>query len=97
MDPEEREIYDAEVKRIMVDQLQLKSAEERGELRGERRGELRGLQRAVLTMMTHRIGEVPGNVATQLRGLSAKELEDLTSVAFDFTSYADVERWLTRH
>src|SRR5580693_9098962 len=44
LEPNERAIYEGEEKAIMVDQIQLRTAEERGEQRGEQRGLQQGRQ-----------------------------------------------------
>ncbi len=55
------------------------------------------MQRLLLRQMKHRIGEVPKSIAQRLRRLSVESLDALSDELLDFTSYADVERWLTRH
>lgn len=82
---EEREIYEAEVKTLMVDQIQLKDAEKRG------------VQQTLLRQLTRRIGQVPPSVATKLRSLTAGDLDELSDAIFDLNTYADVETWLTKH
>jgi predicted transposase/invertase (TIGR01784 family) len=93
LNAEEREIYESEVKARMVDQIQLRTAEEEG----LRQGMQRGMQHVLLHLMSRRIGEVPKNIASRLNGLNQTQLDDLSDALFDFTSYADVERWLTQH
>ena len=109
LDPEEREIYESEVKAVMVDQIQLKTAEERGIQQGMQQGIQQGVQQGiqqgmqqgkrnmVLRLIARRVGEVPSNIITQLNGLSANELDDLSVDLLDFTSSTEIERWLTRH
>ena len=69
----------------MVDEFELNAAEEKG------------IQHAALRQIVHRLGPIPENIAAPLRGLSSEELLDLSVALFDITSYADIERWLTRH
>ena len=93
LNPEEREIYEGEVKKRMIDAIQLKSAEERGMQQGMQQG----MQHLVLRQMSHRFGEVPERLSARLQNLSTEVLDDLGLELFQFKSYADVERWLTRH
>jgi predicted transposase/invertase (TIGR01784 family) len=89
LNPEERDVYEGEVKKRMVDEIQLKSAEERGiQL---------GMNHLLLKQLTHRVGEVPATIADRLRRLNAESLDALSVELLDFTSYSDVERWLTSH
>lgn len=89
LDPVQREIYEAEVKAFMVDQIQLKTAEEKGVQQG--------LRLAVLQMMAGRLGNTPKNVVDGLNGLGSNELSVLIAEFFKLNSYDDVEAWLTRH
>src|SRR5580700_11364578 len=86
LEPNERAIYEGEEKAIMVDQIQLRTAEERGEQRGEQRG-LRqgrqegmqqGMQEMLLRQMSRLIGEVPAAVASRLSQLSTDDLSELS-------------------
>jgi predicted transposase/invertase (TIGR01784 family) len=95
--PEERDIYEKEVEQVMLEEYDLKEAEGRGERRGERRGMQQGMQHVLIRHMTRRIGDVPGEIATRLNTLGPNELDDLDAALFNFTSYTDVEKWLTRH
>jgi predicted transposase/invertase (TIGR01784 family) len=113
LDPKEREIYEGEEKAIMVDQIQIASAEERGEKRGLQQGIEQGMQQGIeqgvrqgrqdgmlemlLRQMSRLIGEVPAGVASRLSQLSTDDLSELSLAVFDLHSYADVEAWLTRH
>jgi hypothetical protein len=81
--------HEGEVKKRMVDAIQLKTAEERWIQQG--------VQQTVLRQMVGRMGDVPANLASRLQNLSIEDLDDLSLALFDFNSYADVERWLTRH
>jgi hypothetical protein len=90
---EEREIYEGEVKRRMVDAIQLKTAEERGVQQGMQQG----VQHVVMRQLDRRLGQVPLALAARLQALGVEALDDLSMALFDFASYADLERWLTRH
>ncbi len=61
MDPETREIYEAEEKRRMLDAIQLRDAEERGMQRGIEHGMQRGMERGIA------LGEARGKRESILR------------------------------
>jgi len=100
--PEEREIYEAEVKARMVDQIQLKTAEREGEQRGILLGRQEGItvgrqegaQSLLMQMLRGRLGELPANIEATVRGLSAERINDLALRWPDFNTVDDVKRWL---
>lgn len=57
-----------------------------------------GLQQGVLNytlrLLKHKFGEIDSEIETQVRGLSVAQLQDLGEALFDFSTIADVERWL---
>jgi predicted transposase/invertase (TIGR01784 family) len=85
----ERDIYEGEVKKKMIDAVQIRSAEERGEQKS--------LRRTLLRQMTRRLGGVPSDVAAKLQSLSADVLDDLDLSLPDLHTYVDVEQWLARN
>ena len=93
LSPAEREIYEGEVKKKMIDAVQIRSAEERGKQEGLQEGLLRSLQRQML----RRLGEVPPSVLARLQSLDADALDNLDLALPDLHTYDDVEQWLTRH
>jgi len=88
MDPRQREIYEGEVKALMVDQIQIRSAEERG--RQDHASQM------IVRLLTRKLGEIPTSISDRLSGLSTVVLDDLIADVLGFTSYADVEAWLDR-
>jgi predicted transposase/invertase (TIGR01784 family) len=94
---EERVIYEGEVKKKMVDAIQLKTAKDQGLQQGIEQGMQQGMQRLVTQLMVRRMGEVPPTVSARLQDLNIETLSKLGLDLLDFTSYDDVERWLTRH
>lgn len=90
MDPDEREIYEGEVKALMVDQIQIRSAEERGELRGRQQTLVDG----VLRILGRRLGPAPQSLAGRINGMTTVDLDDLLIDAITIGSYADVEAWI---
>jgi predicted transposase/invertase (TIGR01784 family) len=89
MDPQERVIYEGEVNKRMVDAIQLRSAEERGMQQG--------VQHTVIRLLSRRFGDPPTSLKARLKGLKQESLDNLALDLLDFTSYADVESWLSRH
>jgi predicted transposase/invertase (TIGR01784 family) len=89
LEPTERAIYEGEEKAIMVDHVQIRTAEERGIQQG--------MQQMVCDQMASRLGDVPPTVSSKLTALSTEDLRRLGMALLDLNSYADVEAWLTRH
>lgn len=81
----ERIIYEGEVKKKMVDAIQLQTAKDQG------------MQLLLVQQMTRRMGDVPASISSKLQRLNADALSELGLDLLDFTSYTDVENWLTRH
>ena len=94
MDPNQREIYEGEVKVLMVDQIQIRSAEERGIEIGRQEGRQEGALRGIVRLLTRKLGDLPASISGRLAGLSTAELDDLIVDVLAFTSYVDVESWL---
>jgi len=109
MDTQERAIYEGEVRKLMVDTIQLRDAENRGVQQGLQQGVQQGLQQGVqqglqqgvqhtvLRLLKRRFGEPPADITAKLQELRQEALDDLVLDLFDFTSYADVERWFARN
>jgi len=105
MDTQERAIYEGEVRKLMVDTIQLRDAENRGVQlglqqgvqQGLRQGVQQGVQHTLLRQLKRRFGEPPANIMAKLQELRQGALDDLALDLFDFTSYADVERWIARN
>jgi predicted transposase/invertase (TIGR01784 family) len=90
LDPKEREIYEGEVKLLMVDQIQLRSAREQGFESGRQDHASQMIGR----LLTRKLGEMPVSISGRLTGLPTAELDDLIADVLGFTSYLDVESWL---
>jgi len=56
-----------------------------------------GVQHTLLRQLKRRFGEPPPNIRAKLQELKQDALDDLVLDLFDFTSYADVERWIARN
>jgi predicted transposase/invertase (TIGR01784 family) len=79
-----------------------KRGEERGEKRGEERGEKRGREAEAIALVTRllkrRLGhDISEETQSRLSQMALPILEDLSEALLDFTSLADLERWLAAH
>jgi hypothetical protein len=97
LSPAERDIYEGEVKKKMVDAVQLMDARRESLQEGIEIGEQKGLRRLLLRQMARRLGEVPSSITASLESLSADALEDLGVSLPDLHTYPDVEQWLAQH
>jgi hypothetical protein len=57
-------------------------------------GILEGSQQVVFRQLRRRWGELPPRMVAQLQALPVQEVENLAEALWDFTSLADVEKWL---
>ena len=48
------------------------------------------------SQLTHRFGELSGEIAGKLSGLTTEQQERLSEALLDFHSVADLEQWLAR-
>lgn len=57
-----------------------------------------GLQQGVLNytlrLLRHKFGEIDSEIEVQVRGLSAAQLQNLGEALLDFSTIAEVEKWL---
>ena len=75
--------------------ITLKETQLYREIKEEGREE--GIQRErtlVLRLLTRKVGELPEDVRQSVETLPLEELENLGEALLDFTSLADVQRWL---
>jgi predicted transposase/invertase (TIGR01784 family) len=86
MDKEQRSIYESEVKRRMVDSIQLESAREDGVQQG--------MQHVILRMLHRMLPDISETTIARLEVLDSEALDDLSAALFDFHSLEDVEGWL---
>jgi predicted transposase YdaD len=64
---------------------------------GREEGREEGIQRErtlVLRLLTRKVGELPEDVRQIVETLSLEELENQGEALFDFSSIADLQRWL---
>ena len=98
MDKEQRSIYESEVKRRMVDTIQLESAREDGKVEGRQEGRQEGrkegMQHLILIMLHQIFPDIPGATVAKLEALDSEALDDLSAALFGFHTVDDVEGWL---
>jgi len=94
MDKEQRTIYESEVKRRMVDSIQLETAREEGMQRGMQQGMQQGMQHVILRMLRRILPDIPHATTARLEALDSAALDDLSAALFSFHSVDDVEGWL---
>lgn len=102
---EEREIYEGEVRRHMVDAIQIKTAEERGIQHGRQAGLREGLQEGrqegmaqlILGLMTARFGDTPASIRAKVANMNPDALTELGAALLACGSLAEVETWLSSH
>jgi flagellar biosynthesis/type III secretory pathway protein FliH len=75
----------------------LQQGMQHGLQQGMRHGLQQGVQNTVLRQLIRRFGEPPTGITAKLNSLTQDSLDDLAIELFDFTSYANFERWLSRH
>ena len=98
MNPVELAVYKGEVKKNMVDAIQIRDAEDRGIQRGLSQGLGRGKEELILRLVRRQFGSeaVSGSVIDRLDRLSPDQLDDLGEALFDFENVADLNAWLSR-
>ncbi|MGO8670612.1 MAG: DUF4351 domain-containing protein [Capsulimonadaceae bacterium] len=99
-DPRQREIYEAEEKRRMIDEIQLKTAEERGlnlgRQEGRQEGRLEGREELLARQLQHRFSTLPDAITERLDKLTPEQTTELGIALLDFTSLSQLEDWLSR-
>jgi predicted transposase YdaD len=70
------------------------SWKEEGRQEGLLEGRQEGEALVVLRQLRRRCGDIPALVESKLRALSSLDLEDLADALLDFSSLAELERWL---
>ena len=59
-------------------------------------GETKGEVKLVLRLLNRRIGEIPHDLADQIRELPIEQIESLGEALLDFQSLSDLVSWLER-
>ncbi|MBL8208314.1 MAG: Rpn family recombination-promoting nuclease/putative transposase, partial [Blastocatellia bacterium] len=75
----------------------LRQGIQQGLAQGVALGEIKGLASLTLSLLQHRLGRISKVVKEQVKGLSAKQLEELGIAVLDFNSRADLDDWLRTH
>ncbi|PNW57447.1 UNVERIFIED_CONTAM: hypothetical protein BEN50_07215 [Euhalothece sp. KZN 001] len=71
--------------------------EQQVEERGKKEGKKEGIQSLVWRLISRRFGDVPSSIQTQIEELDIEETEALAEALLDFTSIADLQRWLQQN
>ncbi len=66
----------------------------REEPRAIREAKEEGERKVILRQLNRRVGNIPDAVLSQIQGLSVEQLEALGDALLDFSTLADLERWL---
>ena len=77
MDEEQRSIYESEVKRRMVDSIQLQTAREDGRLEGRQEGLQQGMQHIILRMLRQILPDIARATVAKLEALDSEALDEL--------------------
>jgi predicted DNA-binding ribbon-helix-helix protein len=73
------------------------SVEQIGIEKGERIGIEKGKRSLILHLLTRRVGEeVPAALSAQIEALPLDQLEALGEALLDFTSFTDLQAWLSQ-
>jgi predicted transposase YdaD len=83
---------------IMKESVIYQEIFETGEQQGEQRAEQRALTREkawIVRIITKKFGEIPPDVRSTIELLSIDQLEALGEALFDFTSFQDLQNWLS--
>ncbi len=72
----------------------MRKLREEGRAQGREEGREEGLLALLLRQLTRRCGSLPAEVTTQVQQLEAAQMLDLAEALLDFTSVADLTRWL---
>jgi hypothetical protein len=60
----------------------------------EQRGKKEEAQSLVWRLLSRRFGDIPSPIQTQIENLEIEQTEALAEALLDFTSIADLQRWL---
>ncbi|MCC5644020.1 Rpn family recombination-promoting nuclease/putative transposase [Nostoc sp. CHAB 5824] len=74
--------------------LGLNLEEPRAIQEAKKEGKVEGERTIVLRLLNRRVGNIPDALLSQIQGLSVEQLEALGDALLDFSTLADLERWL---
>ena len=63
----------------------------------EKKGMQKGVESLLTRQLRRRLGELPTTAQAKIDQLSLDQMEDLGEALLDFTSQADLDRWLSVH
>ncbi|MDY7008677.1 MAG: DUF4351 domain-containing protein [Cyanobacteriota bacterium] len=79
---------------IMKESVIYQDILQKGEQRGEQRGLQKGQAMLVITLITHRFGDISKDIEAKIRSLSISQLNELAIAQLNFTSMDDLISWL---
>ena len=68
--------------------------EQRGKKEGRKEGRKAEARSLVWRLLSRRFGDIPSPIQTQIENLEIEQTEALAEALLDFTSIADLQRWL---
>jgi predicted transposase YdaD len=71
------------------------SWEQKGLVRGREEGRLEEKRAITLRLLNRKLGNLPEEIATQIKSLEPSKLDTLTEDLLDFQTLDDLERWLS--
>ena len=86
------EVLDADDQEVL---MTLSQAYLEWEQKTEQRGMRFGKAALILTLLNARLGTIEPDLATEIQGLSSEQLDTLAVALLNFSTLADLERWLT--
>ena len=92
----------SEIKKTRVYQEALQEGRQEGLQEGRQEGLQEGLQEGrqeegvnlILRQLARRVGSLPPEIETQIRGLSLAKIEDLGEALLDFSDLSELIAWL---
>jgi predicted transposase YdaD len=71
------------------------SWKEEGRVEGREEGRVEGQSNTILRLLNRKLGNLPEEIATQIKSLEPNQLDSLTEDLLDFEAFDDLERWLS--
>ena len=98
LSPRDRLLYEASLKSARDAYAEIMSAREKGREEGREEGRQEGRQEGEATVMLQllkcRYGRISATTERKIRHLPVEKLEALAGAVLDFSSAADLDRWL---
>ena len=99
---EQRQEFDAEMEQLIPQEKEgvmeiVTSWMEEGLAKGLVQGREEGERGLLMRQLRGRLGQIDPSAAARIGTLGIDVLEELGDAVFDFTSHADLDRWLDAH